>query len=75
MRSNHEWLVVLGRQADLLYASVDYLFACRLQEKHEDSALAAMRDALERYRATLEAAPLHVVAQHARESPSGRQGR
>lgn len=75
MRTDYEWLVALGRQADRLAASVDYLFACRDQGYDDGSALAVMREDLARYRATLEAAPLRVVTQHAFEHPNSRQGR
>ena len=66
MRSDHEWLLLLGRQADLLDAATDYLYACRESGTGVEDARGMFAQALQLYRGTLEVAPLHVVGQFAR---------
>lgn len=65
MRSDHEWLLLLERQASLLDSATDYLYACREAGTGADEARALFAQALQVYRASLEVAPLHVVGQFA----------
>nr|CRY95061.1 hypothetical protein [uncultured prokaryote] len=65
MRSRHEWLRLLGRQATDLQGCTDYLYACRLTSAPVDEAFALFRQSLQLYTATLESAPLDVLQEHA----------
>lgn len=65
MRSDHEWLRLLERQASDLDACSDYLFACREAGSGVEDARAAFSQALQLYRGTLEVCPLRLVGQFA----------
>lgn len=65
MRSDHEWLRLLERQAADLDACSDYLYACREAGTGVDEARGAFSQALQLYRGTLEVCPLHLVLQFA----------
>lgn len=66
MRSDHEWLLLLERQASLLDSCTDYLYACREAGTGVEDARSMFNQSLQMYRATLEACPLHLVGQFAR---------
>lgn len=64
MRSDHEWLRLLGRQRALLLSELDHYYACRAAGLAGDYDASTAAQALQLYRATIEVCPTHVLRAH-----------